>query len=145
MNQPLSPSKLAGLIVVLLILPLAGACGVGSTPTPFPTPTPVPTATPVPFENMSFKVPAGSEYQVSFNLPARATVEYKFRSNLDIDVRFEDPQGNRVAGSARAYSGSGSVAVNSLGTYALVFDNTFFLLTGKDVNLAVRVVPPGGR
>ena len=139
MHHTLKPSRLAGLIIVLILMSLAGACSIVSTPTTVPTPTPVP------FKNQSFKVPAGTEHKIIFNLPAGATVEYRFQSSPDIDVRFEDPSGNRLASLSRAYSGSGGVTVNSLGTYALVFDNSFSLFTGKDVNLTYRAVGPGGR
>ena len=133
MHEALKPSRLAGLIIVLTLVSLPGACSLASTPTP------------VPFTNQSFKVPAGTEHKIIFNLPAGATVEYRFQSSPDIDVRFEDPNGNRLASLSRAYSGSGGVTVYSLGTYALVFDNSFSPFTGKDVNLTYRAVGPGGR
>ena len=129
-HHALKPSRLAGLIIVLLLLSLPGACSLDSTPTP------------VPFTNQSFKVPAGTEHKIIFNLPAGATVEYRFQSSPDIDLRFEDSNGNRLASLSRAYSGSGGVTVNSLGTYTMVFDN-FSLFTSKDVNLTYRVVGPG--
>lgn len=93
---------------------------------------------------MSFKVPAGKEYRINFNLPAGATVEYRFKSSLEIDVRFEDPMQNRLASSSRAYNDNNSVTVDSLGTYTLVFDNSFSLFAGKDVDLTYRAVGPGG-
>ena len=134
MHEALKPSRLAGLIIVLTLVSLPAACSIASTPTPVPTP--------VPFTNQSFKVPASTEHKIIFNLPAGATVEYRFQSSPDIDVRFEDPNGNRLASLSHAYSGSGGVTVNSLGTYTMVFDN-FSLFTGKDVNLTYRVVDPG--
>ena len=102
MHHTLKPSRLAGLIIVLILMSLAGACSIASTPTP------------VPFTNQSFKVPASREHQIVFNLPAGATVEYRFQSSPDINVRFEDPMGNSLAQLSRAYSGSGGVTVNSL-------------------------------
>ena len=133
MHHALKPSRLAGLIIILILMSLAGACSLASTPTP------------VPFTNQSFKVPSGREHKILFNLPAGATVEYRFQSSPDIDVRFEDPMGNHLAQLSRAYNGSSSVTVDSLGTYALVFDNSFSLFTGKDVSLTYRAVGPGGR
>ena len=78
-------------------------------------------------------------------MPTDSRVEYRFQSDLDINVWVIDPQGNRLAGADRVLQDSGSVKAATLGTYDLVFDNSFSLFTGKIVDLTYRVVPPGGR
>ena len=73
-------------------------------------------------------------------------LEYQFRSDLDIDVRLLDPMGAKLVGWGRVESFSTqSTTATMTGVYALVFDNSFSLMTSKSVDLTYRVVPPGGR
>ena len=150
-------------LVLVVLLASMSACAASPTPTPPPTSTPAPTSTPtptstpvptstplptptsVPSKNVSFKVPAGDEYRVRFNMPEGARVEYRFRSDLDIDAWLENPLGNRISGADRVYNDSGDVTADTVGSYTLVFDNSFSLFASKSVNLTYRVVPPGGR
>lgn len=137
------------IFVVTAVAMLVMACGSGAAPTPIPTrsptPIPTPTPTPVPFNTTSFKVSAGEFYTVRANMESGSRLEYRFSSDLDIDVRVVDPLGNVLSRSSRTYEDSGSVVANSLGTYELVFDNSFSVFAGKDVTLRYRIVPPGGR
>ena len=67
-----------------------------ATPTRIPTATPLPTATAVPFHTTSFRVAAGQQYQVPFDVQQGTTIYYQFASDLDFDFRVLDPFGNRL-------------------------------------------------
>jgi len=103
------------------------------------------TLTPVPFKTTALKVAAGTSRSVNFDLPAGATIEYSFNSELDIDFRVLDPQGDRLSVADRVLAHQGKVVAGALGRYVLVFDNEFSLFASKTVNLRYRTVPPGGR
>ena len=73
-------------------------------------------------------------------------IEFRFSSDLDINVNLYDPHGFEVGRWHRLESHSGiqHVAEKS-GVYLLRFDNTFSVFTSKRVTLRIRVVPPWGR
>ena len=122
------PVRLVALTLFPEFLGLIAACGVAATPTP------------VPWETTTFKVPAGNEYRLALPVPAGARIEYKFNADLDINVWLLDPLGNRMVGADRVERASGRGTAKSLGTYVLLFDNSYSLFTGKSVNLTYRVL-----
>jgi hypothetical protein len=106
----------------------------------------VPTPTVAPFATVDFRVLAGRFHRVLVDVKYRSgNIEYEFSSNLSIDFKAFDPEGNGIAFLDQASTGRGTVNINSPGEYALVSDNGFSLLASKDVTFKARVVPPWGR
>ena len=106
---------------------------------------PVPTPTPVPSETVSFKVPAGSDYKVNVAMQVGSKMEYRFTGDLDINFELIDPLGAQLGRLSRVEHLNGDVTAAVKGVYTLRFDNSFSLLTSKNIDLTYRVVPQGGR
>ena len=116
-----------GLLALTLTLLMALACGLTSSPTPVPTDT-------------VFKVNAGKEYEVSFDMREGSTFNYAFKSDLDINALIVDPRGNMRASWDRVYQHEGSYIADTPGIHRMVFDNSFSLLTAKNVSLRYQVI-----
>ena len=100
----------------------------------------------VPTQSVSFKVSAGDAYRVTLSMSAGSSFEYRFVSDLDINVFFTDPFGAQIGRWERIKSiGKTRIGVEATGVHALVFDNSFSMFTSKSVDLTYRVVPPDGR
>jgi hypothetical protein len=56
--------------------------------------------------------------------------------------RILDPDGREVYPRSKVDRLSWSFTVEKAGTYVLEFDNTYSILTGKSVDLALAVGPP---
>ncbi len=132
-------------MVIMLLLALGTFLGVACSENILSESTPTPLPTPVPFKDTSFKVPAGNEYQLSLSMTAGSTFEYRFQSDLDINVRIIDPFGDSMVSWERVLENSGTTMANVTGVHQVVFDNSFSLFTSKTVQLSYRMVPPGGR
>ena len=105
-----------------------------------------PTPTPVPFSARTFNVPAGQAYLNSFRAGVDYLIEFRFNSDLDINVSLLDPHGFEVGRWDRLESHSGvQYTAEKNGVYVLRFDNSFSLFTSKRVSVTLRVVPPWGR
>ena len=136
----------AGLLGLLLLgMPVLAsvACGLFQ---PEPTPMPLPTPTPVPFTAITFDVPAGQAHDARLQAGVGYLIEFRFDSDLDINVSLYDPHGFEVSRWHRVESHSGVQHIaEKNGVYVLRFDNSFSLFTSKRVSVAMRVVPPRGR
>jgi hypothetical protein len=84
---------------------------------------------------LTFEVRAGQEMSLPWDMRTGARLEFAFEANLDIDVRFHDPDGLELARWDRTFSGRAAIGARKNGTYTLVFDNSFSWLTTKVVNL----------
>ena len=95
----------------------------------------------------SLNVPAGESYQLPFDVEAGTEIRYLFVINedefQDVDVTFSvlDPSGKAVVFDERVKNAEGSMVTRDSGHYTLVFDNSFSLLTSKDITLAYDVIP----
>ena len=130
----------AGLLGLLLLgMPVLAsvACGLFQ---------PEPTPTPVPFTALTFNVPAGQEHDTRLQAGVGYLIEFRFDSDLDINVSLYDPHGFEVGRWHRLESHSGVQHIaEKNGVYVLRFDNSFSLFTSKRVSVTMRVVPPRGR
>ena len=104
-----------------------------------------PTPTMVPTTNTVFKVGSRSKYRLNFDISVGSTIEFKFSADLDLNFIIRDPLDNVVYQSDRVFNDEGRVTANRSGRYTLVFDNGFSLFASKNVTIAYRVVPAGGR
>ncbi len=112
------------------------------TPTPVPTPTPTPTPTST---SMSFTVsggPFGYKTLTSYLVQGqRVYVSFTIAGgNNDIEVMVFDSSNDVVAGSATKHcytSGQISFTAPASGSYSLRFDNTFSVLTSKNVQVTI--------
>jgi hypothetical protein len=79
-----------------------------------------------------FYVCAGCRVSITFYLPA----------GPDIMFRILGPDGREVYPKSKVDRLSWSFTAEKAGTYVLEFDNTYSILTGKSVDLALAVSPP---
>jgi hypothetical protein len=89
----------------------------------------------------SFTVQPGHYFSSHFNVSGRGHLSGSFAASSDLNVYVVDEEGYaNIRGGFRSYYSSGRVVAEQIdlhlapGSYYLVFDNSFSILTGKNVN-----------
>jgi hypothetical protein len=116
-----------------------------ATVTPLPTPTPLPTATPVPYQTQELRVPPDNVQSITYTMqhPPGRLQGYMLilGANNDIGVRLRDPSGGYLINQSRvANRYAFDVPLPDAGPYTLYLDNSFSLITTKDVTMYARVL-----
>ena len=94
---------------------------------------------------------AGDSREIEISAQTGSAIEYWFKVdtssnfNLDINFRIRSPDGGDLAGEDRVSDGSGTVEALLHGRYALIFDNSFSILTPKTITYMYVVVPSSFR
>ena len=93
-------------------------------------------------------VSASTFHEISVRAVEGGSLEYYFHvvegsgENVDITFVHLDPYGRAVAFEERVKRGEGTLELAE-GTYTLVFDNSFSVLTSKDISFVYEMWPPG--
>ena len=116
-----------------------------ATATPLPTATPRPTVTPVPYRTEQVRVPPGVDDSITYTIqhpPGRFTgYVLILGANIDIGFRLRAPSGGYLIKQARVVNRYAfDVALPDAGPYTLFLDNSFSLITTKDVTMYSRVL-----
>ena len=94
-----------------------------------------------PLQEVTFLVKPGSATEISIEMSKGDVLEYAFQSSSDIDFAVHSPTGGRLGGWSRVISlSTRQFQADVHGTHALVFSNTFSLVTSKSVALEYRVL-----
>lgn len=116
-----------------------------ATPVPTPTATPVPTVTPVPYQTEQYRVPPHSDQMVTYTIqhPPGRLEGYMLilGANNDISFRLRAPTGGYLIQQSRV-SGryAFDLALPDAGPYTIFLDNSFSLITSKEVTMYSRVL-----
>jgi hypothetical protein len=141
MKKPTIAKYSLSLLTVFLLTFLFISCGYGVTiSTPPPTPKPPVT------KQAALTVAAGesSVYFISVNAGDRLTGTFTISGGSGNDVNFsvKDPTGNTVLTGGRvSRNWQFDFVCASTGSYQLLFDNSFSLVSNKAVNLNMTVYP----
>ena len=92
-------------------------------------------------EELNFEVKAGEESPIPFQLYAGESLQYSFVSDLDVNFRIYGPDGSELLRWDRTFSADGTIMADTAGVYTLLWDNTFSVLTGKEVTFAYAIEP----
>ncbi|GEM_PF-7109707 len=116
-----------------------------ATAPPPPTATPRPTATPVPYRTEQFQVPPGVDDSITYTIqhpPGRFTgYVLILGANNDIGFRLRAPSGGYLIKQSRvANRYAFDLTLPDAGPYTLFLDNSFSLITTKDVTMYSRLV-----
>jgi hypothetical protein len=116
-----------------------------ATATPRPTATPFPTATPVPYQTEQFRVSPHGDESMTYTIqrpPARFEGYILILGgNNDVGIRLRAPSGGYLIQQSRvAGRYAFDVRLPDAGPYTLFLDNSFSLITAKDVTMYSRVV-----
>ena len=96
----------------------------------------------VQYRTVSFMVEARSVYTVSLGANAGDKMEFSFDADLDINVRLVSPMGAELVRWDRVeHLNNRGFTATVTGVHSLRFDNSFSILTAKNVNLRYRVTP----
>ncbi len=125
-------------LVILLALMLGSQQPVAQQYTPTPTPSEAYmvhvyiTVGAQDLKRYEFYACAGCRVLITFYLPA----------GPDIMFRILDPDGREIYPRTKVTRLNWSFTAGKAGTYILEFDNTYSILTGKSIDLALAVSPP---
>jgi hypothetical protein len=128
-------------LVILLALMLGSQQPVAQQYTPTPTPSEAY------MEHVYVTVGAKDLKRYVFYACANCRVSivfyvYSGSELIDIIFRALDPDGREIYPRAKVTRLSWSFTAEKAGTYVLEFDNTYSILTGKSIDLALAVSPP---
>ena len=87
-------------------------------------------------------VPAGESYRFSLDAVSNAEVSYQFETTFDVNYQLIGPTGEILDEGHRVSTGEGTVTASNSGTYTLLFDNRFSIITAKTITFKYYVVPP---
>ena len=127
------------LIGLVLLVMACGENGVVDVDVNVAQPTPEPIT-----ETSRFKVSAGSVQELSLHMPAESRLEFRFNSDLDINVEFRDPYGKPLGSWDRVTTLTRTITAKTTGLHVLAFDNSFSLFASKDVAVTYSHWPPPG-
>lgn len=118
-----------------------------STPTPIPTNTPVPTPTPkVTSKHVQFRVAAGTAYTEQFFMPQGATLRGQIRlisREINYSLWMLSPRRERLAWQDQILGTyQFSWTAREAGTYGLVFDKSYAMFFGSEIELSYSIEEP---
>lgn len=116
-----------------------------ATATLLPTVTPMPTATPAPYQTQELRVPPDNVQSITYTIqhPPGRLQGYMLilGANNDVGVRLRAPSGGYLINQSRVASRYAfDVSLPDAGPYTLYLDNSFSLITTKDVTMYTRVL-----
>jgi predicted small lipoprotein YifL len=140
MRDKLKLSRIVWVLLVMVMLTLAGCGGGGiqiQSPIKKATPPPVTqqqafTVAPNQIRTVYVSVSAGDRLTGSFTIQGG--------SGNDVDFSIKDPSGNTVSSGGRVSSSwQFDFVCSSTGSYQLLFDNGFSIVSNKAINLTTTV------